>query len=533
LKRRAQGWIFLVALAVLLVAASAAPARAGQVQPWAVLIGPGFDRYLPGTDVWSIGLAVVGDGAGTDVPVLAAASVSLDGDSLPAAAVVLRDKPWAMAAGRVSLSELTWLKSRASAALAGRAPDQSELLGLERVGRRLAAVLREAEGMCLTVTGRSSIAGGAHRLAVTLDYQVGRTKVSVTEEVQVLVASVPDAPGWYPADLHMHSTYSDGNKSIGGLKSDLASRGYAIGYVTEHTSALMSSGVFDSMSDSYPADCKAASDLGTSMFPGAEMAVGHGTWLGWNGDGHSLAYGISSTAGLNDNTWGPQTGLDKVRSNNSPLSSPGIAHPTHFWYPWEDWTVLRYYGIELMSGYQWYFDVNSGPATRWRSECARLQAYSDSFRPSVRSGSDYHSSWYPYVTHVKLPSDDAWTEGTWEDRWVAVSAALRDGRTTISRKGSLAYVTADGYDVGSSLVRAVGQTISFYIHFRPIEAGSYTLTLYRDNCASTVWTRSISAAANSTYTWTHSYSYPGSSHYYWLYVSGPDYCYTTPIYMHP
>lgn len=417
--------------------------------------------------------------------------------------------------------------------LRGRAPGPAALPRLEAAAGRLAGLLREGPSAVLTLTGNGAMPAGEHRVEVALDYRVGPETRTVSESVQVLVAATPRQPGWFSSDLHMHSYYSDGNTTIAGLKADLASQGYFIGYVTDHSGSLMSAGVFNSMSGPYPTDCKAASDTTTSMFPGAEVAVGHDTWLGWNGDGHILSYGISSTYGLDDDYWGPQTGLDKVSANNSPLSSPGIAHPTHLLYGWDDWSVLRYYGIELMSGYQWYFDINSGPASRWRSECQRLASHAGSFRPSVRSGSDYHSSWRSYVTYIKLPSDDAWYSGTWEDRWTAVSAALRDGRTTISRKGSMAYITADGFDVGSSFAGSGGSALSFSVFFNPIESGSYTLTLYQDNMAVTVWTQSASLAANTPYTWTESYTYPGGSHYYWLYVSGPDYAYTTPIYIHP
>lgn len=528
-------WLVLATVLVIgwVGVGSGEPALAAPEGAWAELIGPLFARYAPGTEQWALGFGVVADGWAGATPELESIAVTLDGRPLAVDRYSFSAGGWAGTSGAVRRAEIVQLKRSARAHLRGAVPDAPARPNLEDAGLRLAGLLAASPVSHLTISGTHEVAPGVHQVELTLVHRAGHDTVTLTETVEVLVAAVPSATGWFAADLHMHSTFSDGNQSVAGLKADLSAMGYRIGYVTDHTSSVMSAGVFDSMTDTYPSACQTASDVGTSMFPGGEMAVGHRTWLGWNGDGHSLAYGVTSTAGLNDNYWGAQTGLDQINGNNSPLSSPGIAHPTHTFYPWENWTVLRYNGIELMCGYQWYFDLASGPASRWRSECARLQSYSESFRPSVRTGSDYHSSWYPYVTHIYLGSDEAWTGADWTGRWTAVSAALRDGRTAISRKGSLAYLTADGHPVGTTLVRATGTQIGFGVHFQPIESGSYTLTLYRDNCAATVWSVSASLTAGSAYTWNVSHSYPGSSHYYWLYVSGPDFCYTTPIYAHP
>lgn len=542
-RRKRVARLCVAALVVAMcLGAGAGPVTAGKAgggaggPPWAALIGPGVARFVPGTDVWELPFKVVGRGWGDAPPGLARAQANLDGRELDQAGMELTAGPWAEAAD-LGEAEVAEAKAAALAQVRGRAVGRPDLPRLEAVVERLAAAMSEVPASVIVLRGNAGVPEGEHWVDVSLEYQVGGKTVTVTDQVQVIVAAIAREPGWFPADLHLHSTFSDGDQSIAVDRADLTANGYSIGYVTDHSGSLMSAGAFDSLGDTYPAACAAASDTTTSMFPGAEMEIGHDTWLGWNGDGHYLCYGVASTAGLNDDTWSPQTGIDKVDANNPPLSSGAIAHPNHLLYGWEDWGVLRYDGMELMSGLQWYFDVASGPVTRWRSECARLKAYSDSFRPSVRSGSDYHSDWTTgwttYVTQIHLPSDEIWFGGSWQDRWAAVSAALRDGRTTISRKGSLAYVTADGLDVGSSVVRLGGNVVSFEIHFRPIVSGSYSLALYQDDRAVTVWSASGSCAAGTSYSWTKAYTYPGGSHYYWLYVSGADYCYTTPIYMHP
>lgn len=523
----------LVAL-VLIAGLPARPAATAGAPPWAVLVGPAFDRFVPGTEKWEVALGIVGDGWGQVVPVLKGVRVTLDGSPLTPHTLAVREGTWARAAGRVTHDQIQELRRTAAAALHGRPPAPVALPALERTAGLLAGMMAEAEPTVVTLEGMSGTSEGVHVLEVSLDYKVGERQVTLTEQVEVAVTALPTAPGWFAADLHIHSTYSDGDKTPAGLKADLASRGYYIGYLTDHTAALIGSGAFTSMSGPYPTDCKNASDTTTSLFPGVELEVGHKVLGIWNGDGHALGYGVASTSGLNDKYWGPQAGLDQVNANNSPQSSAAIAHPVHLIYNWEDWTVLRYYGIELMSGLQWYFDVNSGGPSQWRSECARLQSYSASFVPSVRTGSDYHTGWQSYVTHIKLPSDSTWFGGSWEQRRSAVDSALKQGRTAISRKGSLAYITADGYEVGSTYSKASGATVSFTVYLKPVVSGTYNLYLYRDNLAATVWSRtSQSLTAGTAYTWTCSYTYPGGSHYFWLYVSGEDYCYTTPIYMTP
>lgn len=521
----------LVLAVVAVLGFSAVPARAGEGDPWAAVVGPGFIRYIPGVDRWEVGFKVVGDGWEQSIGgALTGLRVLVNGS--PVQTVSWVDAPWGKVDGHLSQASVREVRQSALDELHGRAPSPVDLPHLERAALILEEVLAEVPPIVLTLEGMAGLAEGEYTLDVSLDFQVGDRSLTLSEPLDVVVAAIPTAPGWFAGDYHMHSTYSDGTKSLITLTYDLGNAGYYIGYVTDHTASLISSGAFTSMTAAYPSACRTCSSTSTSMFPGVEIEIGH-TVLGiWNGDGHCLGYGVASTSGLNDKYWGPQAGLDQINANNGTQSNSGIAHPAHPIYNWEDWTVLRYYGIELMSGPQTYFDVYAGHPSRWRSECARLQASSSSYKPSVRTGSDCHSTWQTYVTHVKLASDSTWFNGTWEQRRAAVDAALKAGKTTISRKGSLPYITADGYEVGSTYTKASGAAVSFTIYLKPAVTGTYNLYLYRDNLASTVWSKTSQAlTAGTAYTWTTSYTYPGSNHYYWLYVSGADYGYTTPIYL--
>jgi hypothetical protein len=495
---------------------------------WAAAVGPGLARFEPGSEAWELEFWIIGDGWGEGTPSLASVEVSLDGAPVDAE-VRFVDQPWVRAAGGVSESDLAEVKAAMLSELDGVSPKPETLTHLEDVTSWLAILLNETTPSDLLLSGTGAVAEGQHWLDLTLDYRVGVRHVRVVDRVQVVVAAIPRLPGWAPADLHLHSTYSGGDKDIATLKSELAARGYAVGYMTDHAGSLVSQGLFEDMSGPYPSACRAVSDQSTAMFPGTEMSVGHAVSGGWTTDGHSLGYGISSTSGINDATYAPQAGLDQIDDNSPPQSSSGIAHPARG-AGWVDWSVVRYYGYELMSGtYQRTFDLESAAMRRWRSECLRLASSAGEFRPGVRTGSDYHRTWRPYVTFIRL------SEGarSWAESWTAVSAALKAGKTTVSLKGSLAYITLGGNDVGS-WVRAPSGALPFTIAIKPVVAGTYKLTLYQDNLAAVVWKHSATLKAGQLYTWKKNVDRPGRElHYYWLYVSGADYCYTTPIYVHP
>ncbi len=550
IRKRSLRRVLLLALVLLVVSGAgglAGPAAAEPVDPaagvsggpWAELVGPGFMRFVPGTSEWEIPWQLVGDGWGETPPGVEAVEVTVDGVGVPAADLDVTCAPCVSAAGRLGPSEVRKLKADVSAELAGLPPDPREAAERELVATTLAGLLEPARPGLAVISGADQATPGAHWVKISATCLVGGVTIETSDTVEILSAAIPRSPGWFPADLHIHTNYSDGTRTPLERQEALAAAGYAIGYLTDHSSSLIAHGDFTSMDASYPAMSRHVSDAETSVFPGAEMAVGHNIGPVWNGDGHSLAYGITSTRGLDDNHWAAQVGLDQELANNPPISSGAIAHPTHFIYGWDVWPVQRYYGIELMSGYQANFDKDSSPAVVWRKQCAQLAGCSTSFRPSVRTGSDAHyASLSSYVTSIRLPSDETWTSGTWEDRWTAVSEALRDGRTVISRKGSLAYLEADGSQVGSTLERMVGDTLTFTVSFTPIEAGTYNLILYENDFdrVATVWpdtgaALTIAAEAGTTLTWSPTWTVKPGLNYYWLYVSGTDYCYTTPIYV--
>jgi len=526
LQAKANSYLFILGLMIALF--NLAAAQESRDDAWAVLIGQDFVRYVPGIEEWNLYFWVVGDGWKSSPAKLTNIKVVADGVTLPLDTVEFKEAPWVKANGRLTEAQVREIRQAAlSEAIAPQ-----DIQRLEALTKQLTAILEEVPAATLTI--KRALPEGQHLVEVYLSYEKDGLMVNLVENTEVVISAIPKASGWFSADPHIHSTYSDSNASHGTIKSELTKRGYYIGYLTDHTNKLISSNNFPNMNGAYPKACKNVSTSTTSLFPGIEMRIGHKILGVWNGDGHCLGYGVTSTTNLDDNTYGAQVGLRNINGNNSPKSSSAIAHPTHDVYKWEDWTVTYYYGIELMSGPQLAFDYNASPVKKWRSECARLAAW-NSFRPSVRTGSDAHSisGFKSYVTHVKLASDTTWNNGTWEQRRSAVDTALKNGKTTISRKGSLAYFTANGYDVGSAFIPPSG-SVSFYIYFKPVVSGTYNLYLFRDNLAGTVWSKlTQSLTANSAYGWTTTYPLPSGRHYYWLYVvgGGGEWCYTTPIYI--
>lgn len=363
---------------------------------------------------------------------------------------------------------------------------------------------------------------------------IGAGDQTSTTIVTVAVRTLPTDTDWSPGDFHFHSSdFSDGHKTLTELATLLRDSGYKIGYITDHSDGVAAKGW-----SAYTAAANSASIAGVlKLYPGVEITVGTGYPFVANGD--VLAYGVSSLVGLENQIYAPQTEIDNVLNNNTAgPSSPGIAHPTGS--PnWGDWTVLRYRGFELMSGaLQASFADTASPMVRWRSELTRLLAntFTYGYFASARTGSDYHAEFLEphrgYVTWIRTAN--------WGIKG-SVDSALSDGQTVASQKDSLAYMRMD---YGATIAQVGGKltgvplnsTLQVRVAIKPIETGTYTIRIYRDNNAQLIYTSTQSYTAGNTYnpfapsTYLN-YTFPGGSHYYFLYISGPDYIYTSPIFV--
>jgi len=148
---------------------------------------------------------------------------------------------------------------------------------------------------------------------------------------------------------------------------------------------------------------------------------------------------VASLTGLTNRFYTPQGEIDQVLANNtSGPSSPAIAHPYNLVYPWTDWTVLRYRGMELMAAFQSNFADTASPMVKWRAELTRLlsNTFTYGYFASSRTGGDYHGG----VTGT-VPTYVTWLRtGSWSSK-SSVDSAIYNGRTVASKMGGLGYMT--------------------------------------------------------------------------------------------
>ncbi|MBT9145703.1 MAG: hypothetical protein DDT42_01578 [candidate division WS2 bacterium] len=408
---------------------------------------------------------------------------------------------------------------------------------------------------------------------ITLAVQAGNFSSSF--QSSILVVNVPENPNWFPAELHIHSNYSDGNRTPAQLASELTNKHYRIGYVTDEPAGWgqTAPSILPRMSDpdntfrnpdgtprkptweEYANAVRNASNISIVMLPGLEISASpqERTHTGIH-QGHALAYGIVNltgsqtfeTTGFRYNWFLPNTLLNNININRIGFSSAAIAHPTHFSYAWLVWgsqLTARYDGMELMSGVQNSFSPNAGPMVRWRSELShRLSGvFSGQSFPSARTGSDYCGNWYSppiqYYTFVRLPSTPSnWTYSpSLQDN---VDTALRSGRTVTSRLGGLATFTLNGWQIGDRFTHSAGSNVNGSVQFRPAFSGTYRVTVYEDNLSRIVYqspfTYIEAGITPDPVNYPFVFTFPGGQRFYHVYVeewSSTEHIYTSPIFI--
>ncbi|MBS4032305.1 MAG: hypothetical protein KGZ63_12935 [Clostridiales bacterium] len=375
-------------------------------------------------------------------------------------------------------------------------------------------------------------------------------------------------PVWVPAQLHIHSSYSDGTKTPAQLASLLVNKGYNIAYITDETNGN------DSTSPSIPATTKSGATWSTystgvrtysaniAMFPGSEIAASTLNKQRGEHNGHALAYGINSftgsstfeTTGLRYRWFLPGDLINNINNNRS-VAHSSIAHPTHTVYPWNVWGSslgsTRYHGFELMSGVQTNFGTGASPMVRWRSELTHKLpgVFSGLAFPSARTGSDYCGNWYSpdiaYYTFIGLDSPPPWSDLKTLSQ-SAVDTPLRKGRTVASRHGGMAAFTmkdsaGNNKQIGDYYSLASKTWVSSTITIKPTVTAQYRIRVVENNFASTIFdsTRSLTGgvANQITFGFTFDSANTKSNRYYHLIVEGSvgstEYIYTSPIFIKP
>lgn len=161
--------------------------------------------------------------------------------------------------------------------------------------------------------------------------------------------------------------------------------------------------------------------------------------------------------------------------------------------------------------------------------------FSYGYFASARTGSDWHAK----VGDPNHPGYVTWLRtSNWSTK-SSVDSALYAGATVASRKGGLAYMSLTrGSTLGQVGDRLTGipanATFQLQITFKPLESGTYTIKVYRNNKQEEVFTYTASFSAGGTYNPAGSsyyFRFPGGSNYYYLSISGPDYIYSSPIFV--
>jgi len=526
--RRARSAVVLTALVCL---ALAVPAGAGApaAAPDLVVMTPGATWRVPEAEAWRVPFAVftAGEAAGWEVEVV---GVALDGRPLAfGEGMCSHPAPIAVAAaGPLTNADLCTIAALRPQVDRGRDLSTAEAQLWRHAYPRWRDYVLSHPGLpqgWIEVEGSPDQGPGHYELRVDLVARRGAQEQQLSFSSDLQVRTIGSLGSWVPGDLHLHSTYSDGWNAISTLVDWWEDAGYDFIYMTDHAEQ------FASQFAAYAADCRSGSNPGCQAFPGCEVA----TQVGGAHRGHMLAYGISSLSGLTTNP-PPQTAIDTANANNpSAPSSAAIAHPKHLILGWEDWTVQRHRGMEIMSGIQTNFGLTSGPLELLRDEIVRLMPSTFLYGclPSPRTGSDYHT-WLidspRYMTWVYV--GDGYASDSYDGKKSRVDQALYAGRTVAGRYGSVVLLTINGNGPGTVLDGVgTGTMLNFTVTVRPDINGYYRIRVFRGDMTETLYDQWPYLYGGQTYQWTFSRSFGGGDQYFWACINDNDDVYTSPIYL--
>ncbi|OIQ11847.1 hypothetical protein [Neomoorella thermoacetica] len=367
------------------------------------------------------------------------------------------------------------------------------------------------------------VTGGEHSLELEFITFAGMTCRAATT---ILLAPLPAHHHWQPVELQMHnSSHDDGHWSPAAVVKELVGRGYRALYFTPHADLI--AGFWEE----FAGLCQDLSGT-IAVFPGLELTTR-------NSAGHLLLYGLTALEGWQNARNPGQVIIDRVNRLPGHTASVTVSHPFGRppW-PWEDEPVVDYSGLEVFSGLQWYFDLESRPLQLWRREVARLsgRVFLTGYLPSARAGSDWHQvlPYQGYVTYVYLP--DSWAGLPWQEQKYFLDLALRRGYTVASRRGGLAYFLINGQPPGTSVTLPPGAILEIKIYWQGVVEGDYQFLLFQGykNMGKAIWQAETRGAGGGRRpAWKVELAAPGETSYYWLYVSGPDQVLTSPVFLRP
>ncbi len=499
------------------------------------------DRFSPGEEYWHIPFSLISTGSKTSVVSLE--EIKVQGRPLPREKVRFQEGSFrglpVVPVGRYLPGEevrewqqtrlLSEKGQRISLVALGRFSGFNNKLSL--LAGKVAALQKSSNEMTLPASLCDSREGDTFLLEVRFR---DRFKNSCGFELSITVNSLPGYPAsqqWVGGDLHIHSLYSDGQRSLSQLRRLMQERGYRFIYLSDghHTKKLL-----DDDWQEYSREVLKNSGEKISLFPGVETAAGT------PGDekGHLLVFGTNrSIAGLEENSRGPQEMVDAARGKEpSAPSFPAISHPLGI-YRWKDFSVFGHRGMEVMSGpVQLSFGLAGGPSWLWRKEILRHQdrALARGDFPSPLTGTDWHGYWFEplrgYVTWTRLTAN--WDELDYPGRKKAVDQSLFAGRVVASRRGSLGFFRLEGREVGSLLRKVpAGARLSLQVEFQPASRGPTHVYVMRGNLEEILFRRGGFFLPGQILRWQDTLTFPGGRQFYWLYAAGADYLYSSPVFV--
>ena len=157
----------------------------------------------------------------------------------------------------------------------------------------------------------------------SVDYTITSGYTTQTFTTDVYITALPNVSGWVSAELHVHSTASDGTVDIPNLRNIYSSKGYRVLYLTDHVDKIpsYSSGGRTGWA-AYEYDAGFFSTSAISIYPGVEVTSVH--WDGVTLDPYYtdiLGYGITGISNLPNKTYSGQVIVNNINGQSQYASA--------------------------------------------------------------------------------------------------------------------------------------------------------------------------------------------------------------------
>lgn len=348
--------------------------------------------------------------------------------------------------------------------------------GLEAGDEETAAYLARA-GVCREVEvdiGELHLEDGATSfVTVTAHAMLRGRRVRQSVQVPIRFSALPEVPGWYGGDGHVHTQWSPDVVLLPISRRVRYARNNGFGFIiiTDHEDGV---GEAWSRPGGYCAQCRAAEEeYGIPVLPGIEIDTSVG--------GHCLAYWLDEDAPS-----APANGkldarglLREIERHNYPRSYGVVAHPFALRQKWRDWTVENFVGLEIINRSR---KSSSQAVAKW------FELLHRDLPRTLRTGkfvvglanSDCHNLQEPGgrgFTWIRplgaqpvretgtgdAPDTPKRSTLTREDVW----RTLRQGRAVASGSKDLGFFTLNGAGIGEIASAFAGSTLSFTFEWHP------------------------------------------------------------------